>query len=68
MSQQLKELIAAGLVSKREWDSKIPHTEYGITPYGASVRPVLDALCDWGESHLERSSVQRQADPPPAGI
>lgn len=29
--------------------------EYGFTDYGKTLVPVFQALCDWGEKHLERS-------------
>ena len=51
LSAQLKELEADGLVQKTVFDSVPPHTEYAVTAYGESVRPVLDALCTWGEAH-----------------
>ena len=54
LSQQLKELMAAGLIAKRTLATKVPHTEYRVTPYGTSVRTVLDALCTWGETHMDR--------------
>jgi DNA-binding HxlR family transcriptional regulator len=50
LSQQLQELVACGLVEKTTHRSKIPHTEYRLTGYGATTRPVLDALCTWGET------------------
>jgi DNA-binding HxlR family transcriptional regulator len=51
LSAQLKELEANGLVRKTVFESVPPHTEYSVTTYGESVRPVLDALCAWGETH-----------------
>jgi DNA-binding HxlR family transcriptional regulator len=58
LSQQLKELVASGLVSKASLGRKVPHTEYRVTPYGRTVRPVLDALCGWGEAHAKRPDTQ----------
>ena len=34
-----------------------PKTLYHLTPFGASVLPVLDAMCSWGEEYLEREAV-----------
>lgn len=54
LSAQLKELEADGLIHKTVFGSIPPHTEYMVSPYGRSVRPVLDALCCWGETHLQQ--------------
>jgi DNA-binding HxlR family transcriptional regulator len=61
LSAQLKELVDAGLVSKTTAASKVPHTEYRVTRYGQSARPVLDALCSWGEAHLEADAARLRA-------
>jgi DNA-binding HxlR family transcriptional regulator len=53
LSAQLKELEADGLIRKAVFDSVPPHTEYSVSEYGDTVRPVLDALCAWGEAHQE---------------
>jgi DNA-binding HxlR family transcriptional regulator len=30
------------------------HIEYAISPHGRSVRPLIEAIHDWGQSHLAR--------------
>jgi DNA-binding HxlR family transcriptional regulator len=56
LSAQLKELEADGLIRKTSFPSVPPHTEYGVTDYGQSARPVLAALCAWGEAHQGSAS------------
>jgi DNA-binding HxlR family transcriptional regulator len=51
LSAQLKELETDGLIRKTTFESVPPHTEYCVSEYGQSARPVLDALCAWGEAH-----------------
>lgn len=51
LSQNLKELEADGLVSRREYPQIPPKVEYALTERGASLMEVLDQLCLWGESN-----------------
>jgi nucleoside-diphosphate-sugar epimerase len=49
---RLKRLEAEGLVTRRFYDDHPPRAEYVLTDKGASLRPVLRALRDWGLEHL----------------
>jgi DNA-binding HxlR family transcriptional regulator len=62
LSQQLKEMIEDGLVWKTARKAKVPHCEYGLTVYGRSVSPVLDALCAWGEAHQAHATSDDTAE------
>jgi DNA-binding HxlR family transcriptional regulator len=50
--QRLRELQAAGLVSRVELR---PHVEYSLTEEGRTLAPALQALYDWGVSRAARS-------------
>ncbi|MGN0847360.1 MAG: winged helix-turn-helix transcriptional regulator [Kiritimatiellia bacterium] len=52
LSQQLKELVADGVVERRLYPVVPPKTEYSLTPLGKSLVPVVNALCDWGYDFL----------------
>ncbi|HXQ48074.1 MAG TPA: helix-turn-helix domain-containing protein [Caulobacteraceae bacterium] len=52
LSARLKRLEADGLVTRRFYDEHPPRAEYVLTDKGASLRPVLRALRDWGLEHL----------------
>lgn len=52
LTQQLRELEADGLVHREVFPVVPPKTEYSLTEYGASLEPVLTAMCDWGNEHL----------------
>lgn len=53
LAQQLRELEADGVVVRRELVSRPPKTViYGLTPLGEGLRPVIDALSDWGGTWL----------------
>ena len=60
LTQQLKELEALGLISKKPVGgtrSKPTHT-YELTARGETLRPVLDALYDWGASMAPQLKVR----------
>lgn len=49
LDQQLNELIADGLISKKIVEQKPLHVEYDLTDIGRSILPVLCKINDWGE-------------------
>lgn len=57
LSLQLRELERDGLVIRTEWPGRVLHVEYAATPLAASLRPVLDAMAEWGlayHAHRDR--------------
>ena len=60
LTQQLKELESLGLISKKPVDgprSKLMHT-YELTARGETLRPVLDAMYDWGAAMAPQLKVR----------
>jgi len=51
LTQNLRELEADGIVERTVYPVVPPKVEYQLTPYGQSLRPVLDAIAGWGENH-----------------
>lgn len=50
LSLQLKELEADGVISRTVYTSKPPlKVEYGLTPFGRSLLPVLKVIAEWGK-------------------
>jgi DNA-binding HxlR family transcriptional regulator len=54
LTQTLRELEREGLVSRLEYAEVPPRVEYRISAYGESVRPLIEAVRQWGRAHLER--------------
>lgn len=52
--QQLRELEKDGVVNRTVLSDIPPKVEYSFTDYGRSLIPVLKALCDWGQKHLQQ--------------
>jgi DNA-binding HxlR family transcriptional regulator len=52
LTQQLRELERDNLV-KREMFREMPvRVEYSLTPFGRTLRPVLNELDSWARQHL----------------
>jgi DNA-binding HxlR family transcriptional regulator len=47
LSQQLRQLERDGLVWRTTYPEVPPRVEYGLTPWGQSLCPALDALLRW---------------------
>jgi DNA-binding HxlR family transcriptional regulator len=52
LTQQLRELEVDGLVHREVYPVVPPKTEYSITEYGKTLKPILLAMCDWGNEHM----------------
>lgn len=51
MTNQLRELEAAGLISRKSYNTIPPKVEYSITEKGSSLLEILDLMCIWGSRH-----------------
>jgi DNA-binding HxlR family transcriptional regulator len=50
--QQLKELEADGIVTRRDYQEIPPRVDYTLTPLGHSLAEALVPLCNWGSDNL----------------
>ncbi len=51
LSTTLKELEKDGLINRHVYPELPPKVEYSLTEKGASLIPMLFALCEWGDKH-----------------
>jgi DNA-binding HxlR family transcriptional regulator len=51
--QQLKELEADGIVTRRDYQEVPPRVDYTLTPLGHSLAEALVPLCNWGADNME---------------
>lgn len=52
LTQQLRELEQDGIVNRISYNQVPPKVEYELSPYGWSLKSILDSLCSWGETHI----------------
>jgi len=53
LTQQLKEMESDEFINREVFAEVPPRVEYRLTDLGKSLSPVLQALSDWGEEHIE---------------
>ena len=58
LSQQLHDLENSGIIHREVIPEKPPKTLYSLTAFGKSLIPILDAMCQWGNSYLDGLDVQ----------
>lgn len=54
LTLQLREMEADGIVARHVYPQVPPKVEYELTPFGATLAPVLISLREWGESYQAR--------------
>jgi DNA-binding HxlR family transcriptional regulator len=51
LTSQLRELENDELVKRVVYPQVPPKVEYSLTPFGKTLIPVMDCLCQWGETY-----------------
>ncbi len=52
--QQLRDLVAHGVLIRRDYQEGPPKVDYTITPFGLTLVQALLPLCDWGTERRTR--------------
>ena len=55
LTAQLRDMEANGIVHREVYAEVPPRVEYSLTELGQSLKPILDAMWNWGEDY--KSSV-----------
>ena len=56
LTAQLRDTEDKGLVNRKVYAEVPPRVEYSLTDLGKSLKPVLDAMWDWGENYKAQNS------------
>lgn len=54
LTAQLREMEANGLLTRTVYPEVPPRVEYTLTELGYSLKPVLDAMWNWGEEYKRK--------------
>lgn len=56
LTAQLREMEASGLLIRTVYPQVPPRVEYTLTELGYSLKPILDAMWNWGEAYKTKST------------
>ncbi|MCI9415082.1 MAG: helix-turn-helix transcriptional regulator [Clostridiales bacterium] len=56
LTAQLRDMEQKGLVSRRVYAEVPPRVEYTLTETGYSLKPILDAMEEWGRTYQEHNT------------
>ena len=51
LTAQLRDMEESGLVNRKVYAEVPPRVEYSLTELGQSLKPILDAMWNWGEGY-----------------
>ncbi len=54
LAKELKEMVGDGLLARVTIDAFPPLVQYELTEYSESLKPVIDALFEWGFKHRKK--------------
>lgn len=54
LTAQLRNMEENGLVNRKVYAEVPPRVEYSLTKLGQSLKPILDAMWNWGEDYKEK--------------
>ena len=57
LTQQLRELEADNLVIRTVYPVVPPKVEYRLSDLGKSIKPILDAMCNWGVDYMKSNGI-----------
>ena len=57
LSRELRALVAAGLIARKDYGLVPPKVEYRLTEAGETFTPIIASIREWGERHLGDATV-----------
>lgn len=63
LTKQLRELEEEDIIQRVVYPQVPPKVEYSMTEYGRSLGPILEAMHEWGENHIQhKKNLGRYSD------
>ena len=56
LTSQLRQMEESGLITRTVYPEVPPRVEYALTELGYSLKPVLDAMWEWGEKYKAQNT------------
>ncbi|MFB8790032.1 MAG: helix-turn-helix domain-containing protein [Potamolinea sp.] len=56
LTQQLREMEEDGIIHREVYLQVPPKVEYSLTPLGESLKPIIEAMHEWGVMHLDEKN------------
>lgn len=56
LTAQLRQMEDSGLLTRTVYPEVPPHVEYTLTELGYSLKPILDAMQNWGEDYKVKNA------------
>ena len=61
--RHLHEMVEDGILLRHDKRTVPPHVCYSISPYGMTLAPVLEKICEWGRKHQARIKTKMKSVP-----
>ena len=56
LTAQLRQMEESGLLTRTVYPEVPPRVEYTLTELGYSLKPILDAMWNWGEAYKAKQA------------
>lgn len=60
LTNQLRELERDGVIHRKVYAEVPPKVEYSLTEFGASLKPIILLMRDWGDQYIQEVLTRRE--------
>jgi DNA-binding HxlR family transcriptional regulator len=61
LTAQLRELEKDGIINRKIYAEIPPKVEYTLTEFGATLKPIIQSLADWGIKHRLNKNLAKKS-------